>query len=494
MSMIEVSHLSFTHEGSWESVFEDVSFRLDTDWKLGFVGRNGRGKTTFLDLLMGRYPCEGTITASVGFDYFPYPVADPEQMTLDVLEGVCPTAEEWELLRELSLLEVDAEALYRPFSTRSAGERTKALLAGLFLNEGRFLLIDEPTNHLDTAARRTVADYLGRKKGFILVSHDRAFLDRCVDHILSISRASIEVRGGNFSDWWADKEGREAGERARNKQLKREMGQYQAAARQAGQWSDKLERGKNTGADASGLKPDKGHVGRMAAKLAKRAKSAEGRSLRAAEEKAELLRDVEETEPLKLHPLEFYAPRLVEASRLSLFYDGRQVCPPVSFTVERGERVALDGRNGSGKSSLLKLILGENIAHEGTLTRPPQLIVSHVPQETEGLSGGLDEYARMWELDESLFKAILRKLDFSRGQFEKDMGTFSAGQKKKVLIARSLCQRAHLYVWDEPLNFIDVYARMQIEALLTQFKPTMIFVEHDGAFREHVATKVVELG
>ena len=92
-----------------------------------------------------------------------------------------------------------------------------------------------------------------------------------------------------------------------------------------------------------------------------------------------------------------------------------------------------------------------------------------------------------------MFKAILRKLDFERIQFEKDIRDFSGGQKKKVLIAKSLCEQAHLYVWDEPLNFIDVYSRIQIQHLIEEFLPTLIFVEHDKAFREGIATKSVDV-
>ena len=98
-----------------------------------------------------------------------------------------------------------------------------------------------------------------------------------------------------------------------------------------------------------------------------------------------------------------------------------------------------------------------------------------------------------YDLDESLFKAMLRKLDLERSQFDKDIGQYSAGQKK-VLLARSLCQRAHLYIWDEPLNYIDVLSRIQIEQLLMAYKPAMIFVEHDAAFCEKVATKQVRIG
>ncbi len=121
------------------------------------------------------------------------------------------------------------------------------------------------------------------------------------------------------------------------------------------------------------------------------------------------------------------------------------------------------------------------------------MLISYVSQDTSYLSGNLSDYALQNEIDESLFKAILRKLDFSRSQFEKDMENFSEGQKKKVLIAKSLCEKAHLHIWDEPLNFIDVISRMQIENLLLEFKPTIIFVEHDSMFCNNIATEKIYL-
>ena len=155
--------------------------------------------------------------------------------------------------------------------------------------------------------------------------------------------------------------------------------------------------------------------------------------------------------------------------------------------------MALCGPNGSGKSSILKLLCGQDIPYTGTLELASRLKISYVPQDASGLRGGLRSYAADCDIDESLFKAILRKLGFERVQFEKDMGDFSAGQKKKVLLARSLCQSAHLYVWDEPLNYIDVLSRIQIEELLLTFRPTLLFVEHDRVFCEKIATKTISL-
>lgn len=492
MSMIRVENLTFSYDSSHDAIFENVHFQIDTDWKLGLVGRNGRGKTTLLRLLLGNYAYSGKILCSVKFDYFPYSVADQTRLTEEIAQEICPQAEAWELIRELSFLDVEPEVLQRPFQTLSNGEQTKVLLAALFLQEGHFLLIDEPTNHLDAGARKKVSAYLKKKKGFILVSHDRQFLDGCVDHILSLNRTTIEVQSGNFSSWLENFERQQAFEATQNERLRQDIGRLQQAAQRSSNWSAAVEKSKN-GTKNSGSKLDKGYVGHKAAKLMKRSKTIEARQQQAIAQKSALLQNVERADDLKLHPLAYHADLLVSFSEVAVLYDHRPVCQPVSFTIHRGERIFLDGKNGSGKSSLLRLLFHEPIEHTGRITTGAGLVISYVPQATSHLQGTLSAFAAASGIDESLFKAILSKMDFEPVQFGKDMRDYSEGQKKKVLLAKSLCEQAHLYVWDEPLNFIDIYSRIQIERLLTQFSPTMLLVEHDMAFREMTATKVVSL-
>lgn len=488
MSMIKIENLTFSYNTSGDNIFENVNIQIDTNWKLGFVGRNGRGKTTLLNLLLGKYEYSGRIISSVQFDYFPYQVTDKSMPTEKILQEICPLAEEWELIRELSYLDIDYDVLGRSFQTLSKGEQTKILLAALFLNEGHFLLIDEPTNHLDANARKIVAAYLKKKKGFILVSHDRCFLDNCVDHILSLNKANIEVQNGNFSSWIANFERQQESEAAQNQRLQKDINRLHQSAKRASAWSEKIEKSKYGNTPV-----DRGFIGHKSAKMMKRSKIIEARHQQIIQQKSELLKNVETVENLKISPLTYHSDTLVSFSNVNIYYDENEICGPISFTIHQGDRMVLAGKNGSGKSSLLKLLIGEPIKHTGTINIGSGLVISYVPQNTSHLKGALSDFASENHIDESKFKAILRKMDFQRIQFEKNIENFSGGQKKKVLIAKSLCEQAHLYVWDEPLNFIDIYSRMQIQQLINEFSPTMIFIEHDNAFRNAIATKLVQL-
>ena len=439
------------------------------------------------------------------FDYFPYRVNDAKDLdkTADeLMENWKPQVENWRVLCELGQLEIDAELLYRPFGTLSFGERTKVMLAVLFSGENDFLLIDEPTNHLDQNAREIIKKYLASKKGFILVSHDRDLLDACVDHVLVLNRTSIEVQSGNFTSWWENKEKADNFAKAENEKHIKEIGKLKAAADRSAHWADKNE---NTKIGYDPIKENdrsistRAYIGAKTKKMQSRVKSYEARIGREIEEKEGLLSDIETIKALKIMPLSHYKERLIECTNFSLKYaDGdKNVISGLDFELKQGERVFLKGKNGCGKSSLIKYILHASgttkMLTTGTLSIAPNLVISYINQDTSHLSGKLKDYADQHNIDYTMLLSILRSLDMERVQFEKDIEDFSEGQKKKVLIAASLLTPAHIYIWDEPLNYIDVFSRMQIEKLIERFKPTMLVVEHDVKFMEKLATRVVDL-
>ena len=320
MAQINISNLSFAYEGSYDNIFENVSFQIDTDWKLGFTGRNGRGKTTFFNLLLGKYEYSGKISASVNFQYFPHGVSDKTKTTAAIIREISPEHYDWELHKELSYLDVSEEVLDRPFETLSKGEQTKILLATLFLKDNNFLLIDEPTNHLDVAGREIASRYLRGKRGFILVSHDRAFLDGCVDHILSINRANIEVQRGNFSSWLANKERQDNFELAENEKLKKDIKRLKKAARQSSEWADKVESTKigkgSVGHEKS--KDIRAYIGEKSRRMQQRRKNLERRQESSLEEKSKLLKNVEQVDSLKIRQILYHKPQLLSLDRKSV--------------------------------------------------------------------------------------------------------------------------------------------------------------------------------
>ena len=141
MSLIQINNLTFKYDRDYENVFENINLNIDTNWKLGLIGRNGKGKTTFLKLLTGSLKGTGSISKNVEVTYFPYEVKN-DDITLNIVQEIC-MAEDWEIIKEINLLNANVEILYRNYSTLSGGEKVKALLSALFLKENNFLLIDE---------------------------------------------------------------------------------------------------------------------------------------------------------------------------------------------------------------------------------------------------------------------------------------------------------------------------------------------------------------
>ena len=298
-------------------------------------------------------------------------------------------------------------------------------------------------------------------------------------------------------------------------------------------WADKVEHTK-IGFDPV-KEPERNistrsYIGEKSRRMQQRRKNLERRQQADIEEKQKLRKDIEKEVSLKLTHVSYHKERYVYARDLSIGYgmslknddqaDGKsleyfkenQIISGFNMELKRGERLLLQGKNGSGKSSIIKAILSvsniqwlgireedrekllaKNICMQGILEVAHGLKISYMSQSTSHLQGGLDDYIEKIGVSNSLFKAILRQLDFERVQFEKNMEDYSEGQKKKVLIAGSLVQEAHLYIWDEPLNYIDVFSRMQLEELLLKYQPTMLLVEHDQAFCEKVATKMIEV-
>lgn len=349
MSLISVNNLTFGYEGNINNVFENVTFNIDTDWKLGLIGRNGKGKTTFLNLLLGKYKYQGTISKSVDFDYFPFEVKNKEKMAIDIANEIAPSVKDWEFIKELNLLDTDPEVLYRDFNLLSGGEQIKILLVSLFLKGNNFLLIDEPTNHLDSETRDNLVKYLKKKKGFIVVSHDRKFLDKVVDHIISINNTNIDIQKGNFSSWQENKERQDNFELTQNEKLKKDINRLEIASKNTANWSDKIEKSKYNTTN-SGSSIDRGYVGHQSAKMMKKSKVLEKRIESKIEQKSNLLNNIDRNDNLKIVPLENKKNLLILADNLQIRYESKNIFSPSSFEINSGDRVAITRKEWNTES------------------------------------------------------------------------------------------------------------------------------------------------
>lgn len=206
-----------------------------------------------------------------------------------------------------------------------------------------------------------------------------------------------------------------------------------------------------------------------------------------------MLKNIDRNDSLKIIPMESRKNELIVARNLQIKYDDKTIFSPISFDVKNGDRIAIIGKNGIGKSSILKLIVEKQLQYNGEFKVTNDLKISYVSQSTEYLKGTLKMFVQENKIDESIFKAMLCKMGFSRADFDTNIEEMSEGQKKKVLLAKSISEQANIYIWDEPLNYIDILTRIQIEDTILKDKPTIIFVEHDETFIEKVATKIINI-
>lgn len=496
MGTIQIENVNFKYDQMMNNLFDSLNLKIDESWKLGLIGRNGRGKTTLMKLLLGQLDYQGQIISNMNFYYYPQKVVNKNISTMDVVKNLTHLEDYdlWKIEIELDKLQVDIEVLKQQFSTLSPGEQTKVLLAILFIDESGFQLIDEPTNHLDIEGRKIVSDYLKSKKGFIVISHDKAFLNPVIDHVISINRNDVDVYKGNFDTWQDNKDRQDNYEKNQKEQLKKDINRLHETAVKRENWSNSAEAQKNKNRYKESVNLDKGFISHKSSKMMKKAKTAEKRVDSAISEKQGLLKNIEIEGPITLNYESLKHPNiLIDVKNLSLQYKD-VVTPMVNFEVKRGQVIALIGQNGIGKTTIFKQLLGfqQPFQQFGEIVEANNLKISYLAQDND-LVGDIRQIAVDKKIEPELVFSNLRKLGFERYLFEQPVEQMSQGQRRKVALALSLSQEANLYFWDEPLNYLDVITRQQIIDAIKKQQPSMLLIDHDQDLIDSVATKKVIL-
>lgn len=457
MGSIKISNVSFRYEDSSNHIFNNLNLDLDSSWKLGLVGRNGRGKTTFLNLLQGKLVGRGEIQTKLNFSYYPIRIKDPANITLYELQDQI-MFEQWKLERELNLMHVDSNLIWQPFNTLSGGEQTKILLALSFIDENSFPLIDEPTNHLDEESRQEICKYLTKHhKGYIVVSHDRNFLNQVTDHVLAIENTEIHLYQGNYATYEQIKEARDEFNREKNEKIAGEIKNLHNQKEQFYHWAQKIEARKNLGQKTQYIlnrraRVNKAAIGHAAAKMMKKSITRRNRMDKKIEEKEGLMVNIEDIPKLTMNFQSNY------------------------------------------HSAFLKFLLNKVSANSnGRCELTNGLRISYLPQDLTIYQGSLKNFALHQKLSYEDLLNILKKMGFPHTNFNVPIEEMSMGQQKRIALAKSLLEPADLYLWDEPANYLDVFNQDQLINLLQEVKPAMLLIDHDQYFIEQVADERIKL-
>lgn len=530
MSKIAIEEMSYYYADYYFPVFERVSLTIDTDWKTGLIGRNGRGKTTLLKLLSGELePSSGYLYHTVPLSYFPYDCNQKYKKTMDVIKeniGGLKTMEltmediinkndtnrmelYFELLqqyqnmrgyemdsliqKEIEFMQLDPSLLEQDFSTLSGGEKTSIMILSLFLRKDAFILLDEPTNHLDLQRKEALTNYLKHKKGFIVVSHEVGFLDQVVDHIIAINKADISLEQGNYSTWKKNMLIKEQYDLRTRQRLEQEIGQLSRNSKKTRAWSNVGNQQKYEFACHARTNGTRAYM--------RQAKRAEQHIKDNLEEKKTLLRNLEEEKELSVLQTSLDSS-LIEVTDLNFSYCSGKKKRPLfhhfDFHITTGERIWLRGKNGVGKSTFLKLLQGE--LESENIWYVENLVMESTSQEPRWNRGDIRElFFKQYGEEEKTerrfekFMELCDAFDIPSDFTKRPLETLSSGELKKVDIARGLSGENHLLLMDEPLNYMDTMFREQLMKALLKDEVTVIFVEHDKTFGEKVATRIVDL-
>jgi ATP-binding cassette subfamily F protein 3 len=513
-----------------QTILEDVTFSILPDDRVGLIGPNGSGKSTLLRILTGEEPPDsGTVllAAGAGLGYLPQglDLILADAVGVYVRAGIPGFDEAHRLVERLArhmeqetapnVLDQYGEALSRfealggytienrveqvldglglgeisqstRMNTLSGGQRTRVGLARLLVAQPAVLLLDEPTNHLDIEALEWLETFLATYRGAVLVvSHDRRFLDRTVRRVLELDpdRHALREYPGNYSEYEAQKA----------REIEKQWGLWKDQQVETRRLEEDIRRTKEHALSTErGTNND--HLRRLAKKVAQRAKAKEKRLQRYmnAEDRVERP-DAPEHMRLQFAGSLRSGQVVISLKDAGKAYGERWLFREVEQTIQYGERVALIGPNGVGKTTLLRCILGETPLTSGEVMIGPSVRIGYMPQQQEALDpneSALETIQRLAPMNETEIFNFLHYFLIDREKVRLPTANLSYGERARLLLARLVVSGANCLLLDEPINHLDIPSRQQFETALEAFPGTVLVSVHDRAFIDRFATSI----
>ncbi len=519
LSVSEVS-LSF----GMETVLKNISFSANDGDRVGIIGVNGAGKTSLFKVITGEYTADsGAVyfqkgytvgcleqnpdltalpggTMALEYMYSAFPALLSMESKIAALEGeisalsasgmhdeaVSRTSELTELNRKFALegglefknrcksmllrLGFEEELLYRNISTLSGGQYTRLALARLLATEPDILMLDEPTNHLDIDALAWLESFLASyKKTVIIISHDRYFLDRTTNKTLHIQYAGARLYNGNYTETKELQEAETASLEKRYKEQQKEIAKIKA--------NIEFQRRCNREHNFVTIRSKEKQLARM--------------------EKVELAPPPPKDIRLSFNAEEESAGDVLSVKDLSFSYSGEPLINNISFLIRRYERVLFLGKNGCGKSTLMKLINSMLTPERGKLTLGYNIKIGYYDQENRGLDLTKtvfeeihDEYP---DKKDGELRSVLALFLFGPDDIIKPISVLSGGERARLTLAKLMLKKVNLLIMDEPTNHLDIGSAEALENALLAFDGTIIAVSHDRYFINRIATRIIEL-
>ena len=512
--MIDISVSNIVKEFEvGRKILDGLTFQVDTGERVGLLGKNGAGKTTLFRILTGELePDEGQVSIASGkrvglisqipvypagytveavlrtaFDRLRDMEQEMESLTARMAAGESDPAllkrydtlsaafesgggydTETALNKVCNGLDIPSAMRARAFADLSGGEKTRVNLGRLILEDTDILLLDEPTNHLDLRATEWLEDYLSRFKGTVLtISHDRWFLDKVVQRVVELENGRAEFYAGNYSFYVEEKE-------RRYQEKLRQYEKEQAKIAQLQEAADKLHLWAFMGND----------------KLHKRAFSMEKRIERL--RKTDKPRKERRLE-VRFGEREFHGDEVLTLKDLKKSFGDRVLFDHVDLEVVGGERIALLGDNGTGKSTLIKMIMGEEVPDEGKIRLGPTVKIGYLPQiiHFDRPDRNLVDtmlYAQNCSTQEA--RDRLAAFNFRGEDVFKPVSALSGGEQSRLRLCMLMDEKINLLILDEPTNHLDLDSREWIEEAVADYGGNLLFVSHDRYFIHQFATRI----